>query len=121
MRTDTWRLVGGFDPEFFLWYEDIDLAKRLVNEGFRNVVVQAARAQHEGAHSLGGVDRVDRQAVRLRSLLRYASKHHRPMLPLLRLSVLGAALVRGLQIGGLQGARELIVRVHRCEHAALER
>ena len=29
MRRETWELLHGFDDDFFLWYEDVDLAKRL--------------------------------------------------------------------------------------------
>lgn len=38
--------VGGFDPGFFLYYEDSDLCRRIRRLGYRLVVVPAARVVH---------------------------------------------------------------------------
>ena len=43
--------VGGFDDEFFMYFEDVDLGYRLGRDGWRNVFVPTATAQHEGGHS----------------------------------------------------------------------
>ena len=51
MRRDAWEAAGGFDEEFFLWYEDVDLARRLLAGGRRNLVVGAAVAHHQGGSS----------------------------------------------------------------------
>ena len=51
MRRETWEEVGGFDDGFFLWYEDVDLAKRLEEAGYRNLLVGSARVGHAAARS----------------------------------------------------------------------
>ncbi|HEV7400576.1 MAG TPA: glycosyltransferase [Solirubrobacterales bacterium] len=76
MRRDTWELLGGFDDGFFLWYEDVDLAKRLHDKGYRNLVVGSARVGHVGAGSFAQVDRPRQRAIRLASVERYIDKHH---------------------------------------------
>ncbi len=43
--------VGGFDDEFFMYFEDVDLGYRLGQRGWRNVFVPTATVEHEGGHS----------------------------------------------------------------------
>jgi N-acetylglucosaminyl-diphospho-decaprenol L-rhamnosyltransferase len=76
MQRETWELVGGFDDGFFLWYEDVDLAKRLHDQGYRNLVVGSARVGHAGASSFVQIDRPLLRAMRLVSVERYIDKHH---------------------------------------------
>jgi N-acetylglucosaminyl-diphospho-decaprenol L-rhamnosyltransferase len=82
MRRPTWEEVGGFDEGFFLWYEDVDLAKRLRDAGHRNLVVGSARVAHAGARSFAQLDSRRQQAIRLDSVERYVHKHHPRALPL---------------------------------------
>ncbi len=77
MRRETWEPMGGFDDGFFLWYEDVDLAKRLHDQGYRNLVVGSARVGHAGASSFVQIDRPLLRAMRLVSVERYIDKHHR--------------------------------------------
>jgi len=76
MLRETWELMGGFDDGFFLWYEDVDLAKRLHDQGYRNLVVGSARVGHAGASSFVQIDRPRLRAIRLVSVERYIHKHH---------------------------------------------
>jgi len=76
MHRDTWELMQGFDDGFFLWYEDVDLAKRLHDEGYRNLVVGSARVGHPGASSFVQIERPRLRAIRLVSVERYIHKHH---------------------------------------------
>lgn len=39
--------VGGFDERYFLYYEDVDLCRRLTNAGYGVALVQAARVIHD--------------------------------------------------------------------------
>ena len=93
-RTETWRCVGGFDEGYFLWYEDVDLARRLRLAGHPNLVVGSARAEHARAQSVVQLDEARAQALRLRSLRRYVSRHHPRLMPLAGLSLAAAGLLR---------------------------
>jgi N-acetylglucosaminyl-diphospho-decaprenol L-rhamnosyltransferase len=81
MRRETWERFGGFDDGFFLWYEDVDLAKRLHDAGYRNLLVGSARVGHEAARSFNQLDRRTMQSIRRPSLRRYIGKHHRRLAP----------------------------------------
>lgn len=76
VKRQVWEQVGGFDEAFFLWYEDVDLAKRLYDAGLHNLVVGSAQVRHVGAESFGQVDRKRQQAIRLASVSHYIDKHH---------------------------------------------
>lgn len=84
MRRELWEQIGGFDEEFFLWYEDIDLARRLVDMGRVNLVVGSAMADHQGAESFDKLDSKEQQSARLPSLALYIRKHHPRWVPLSR-------------------------------------
>ena len=77
MQRETWELMGGFDDGFFLWYEDVDLAKRLHDQDYRNLVVGSAQVGHAGASSFVQIGRPRLRAMRLASVERYVEKHHR--------------------------------------------
>lgn len=97
VRRELWDRLGGFDEGFFLWYEDVDLAKRLHDAGYRNLVAGSSRVGHAGAEAFAQIDPQRQQAIRLRSVERYIRLHHRGAMPfaapLLRLS-------RRLRAGG---------------------
>lgn len=99
MRRETWERLDGFDEGFHLWYEDVDLAKRSREAGYRNLVVGSARVGHANATSFRQLDGRTLQALRLASLRRYIEKHHRALrpvaAPLLRLSAALRARPRG--------------------------
>jgi len=50
-RVAALRAVGGFDPDFFLYFEDDDLCWRLRQAGWTLVRAAAARARHAGGAS----------------------------------------------------------------------
>jgi N-acetylglucosaminyl-diphospho-decaprenol L-rhamnosyltransferase len=76
VKRAVWEEAGGFDEGFFLWYEDVDLARRLRDSGRRNLLVGSARVRHAGARSFVQVDPRRQQAIRLDSVERYIRKHH---------------------------------------------
>jgi len=51
LRTDAFRAAGGFDADFFMYYEDTDLSLRLRARGWRIRYVPTARARHLHAAS----------------------------------------------------------------------
>ena len=73
--------AGGFDEEFFLYFEDIDLCRRMALRGWRILFVSEARVSHEG----GAATRQfapSRYEYR-RSQLLYYRKHNGPVARLL--------------------------------------
>lgn len=54
LRMDLMKKVGFFDPDFFLYYEDTDLALRVVNAGLQIVVVPSPQVVHVSRGSVGG-------------------------------------------------------------------
>jgi GT2 family glycosyltransferase len=51
VRRETFAAVGGFDPAYFLYYEDVELAARAAVLGWRTYYLASARAGHAGAGS----------------------------------------------------------------------
>ena len=43
--------VGGFDETFFMYFEDVDLGRRFLDNGYANLYVPGATIMHLGAHS----------------------------------------------------------------------
>ncbi len=70
--------VDGFDPRYFMYFEDVDLGDRLARAGWLNVYVPAAEVVHTGGHataaSRGVCDRM--LAEHHRSAYRYLTDRH---------------------------------------------
>jgi GT2 family glycosyltransferase len=47
MRTDLFRRIGGFDPDIFLFYEDDDLCRRLMDRGAAPLMEPRAIVRHQ--------------------------------------------------------------------------
>jgi len=76
VRRGVWEQVGGFDESFFLWYEDVDLARRLLERGLRNFVTGDAVVRHNQGLAARAMPSGDHQRARLDGLDRYLRKHH---------------------------------------------
>jgi len=51
VRRTAWEAVGGFDEDFFMFFEDVDLGRILANAGFRSVWTPRTSVTHLGGHS----------------------------------------------------------------------
>lgn len=51
LRRKAFDAVGGFDPRYFMYFEDLDLCRRLAAAGWSSVYVPSAVVEHTGAHS----------------------------------------------------------------------
>lgn len=51
VRADAFREIGGFDPGYFMFFEDVDLGDRLGRAGWQNIYVPSAEVTHLGGHS----------------------------------------------------------------------
>ncbi|MBU6289872.1 MAG: glycosyltransferase family 2 protein, partial [Chloroflexi bacterium] len=77
IRREAWDAVGGFDPSFFLYYEDIDLCRRVRAAGWEVGIVPDATAIHESGGSQwrpGTRTRVER--IYFESQAYYFRKHY---------------------------------------------
>jgi N-acetylglucosaminyl-diphospho-decaprenol L-rhamnosyltransferase len=67
--------VGGFDPAYFMYFEDVDLAERLGRRGWLHIYAPTAVVVHEGGHSTRREPR-RMQRVHHTSALRYLSARY---------------------------------------------
>ena len=51
IRREAFVEIGGFDDAFFMYFEDVDLGRRLADSGWSSLYVTSATAVHTGAHS----------------------------------------------------------------------
>lgn len=54
VRTDILKRTGGFREDFFMYYEDADLCRRVIEKGFRVGVLPGLRVLHSVGSSSGG-------------------------------------------------------------------
>lgn len=54
IRSELWYSLGGFDEDYWMYLEDVDLAFRAQLAGFRSVFVPAARIYHHLTGTAGG-------------------------------------------------------------------
>jgi len=80
VRSEVFRALNGFDPRFFLYFDETDLCRRFMNEGFELWAVGAACAEHEcGASAKELGIPVSNQCISehfYRSRYYYLIKHH---------------------------------------------
>lgn len=75
IRRDLFVRLSGFDPRFFVYYEDVDLCLRARQAGFAVRHVAGAVIRHEGQGTTRQA-RAHRLFYILRSGVLYAAKHH---------------------------------------------
>lgn len=76
VRRDAWNQVSGFDENFFLYFEDIDLCCRLRDKGWKLRYIPSARVFHYGGVSAESAPMENRIHYRS-SQLRFYRKHNR--------------------------------------------
>ncbi|MEV0678255.1 glycosyltransferase family 2 protein [Actinosynnema sp. NPDC050436] len=87
LRREAFDSVDGFDPRYFMYFEDVDLGDRIGRAGWLNVYVPDAEVTHIGGHSTA------RSSTRMlaahhSSAYRYlADRHQGPLWAPLRLAV----------------------------------
>jgi len=103
---DAWNQTGGFDQQFYpLWFEDVDLCKRLLDRRCKIVYCPAARFRHSGAHSVSQLSFREKQVFWYTNMLRYARKHFsRGQITELRAGIVAGMLLRSF--AALLGARQ---------------
>lgn len=78
IRTDLLRQLQGFDPRYFLYWEEIDLCRRAEYAGYENWVLGTALARHVVGASSSGATRVGTAVAKhyYQSRYYYMAKHH---------------------------------------------
>lgn len=100
---EAWRRSGGFDEDYFLYWEDVDFSRRLVESGCELLVVRDAVAVHDegGTQRAGDPERAKSPTYyyfNIRNRMLFAVKH------------LDDAGVRRWRAGVLRSAREILLR-----------
>lgn len=94
VRREAFASVGGFDPGFFMYGDDLDLQRRLADAGWRTIYVPSARVWHRKRQS--SRQRPVRTRFEFyRSMWRYYAKHRVGDPWPLRAIVLGGILILG--------------------------
>ncbi len=83
--------LGGLDEGYFMYFEDMELCLQAWQRGMRVVYLPAVEALHVGGGSSG--DRSHVWPLHTRSTLRFHAKHRPRTLPLVRLALLGRAVL----------------------------
>jgi GT2 family glycosyltransferase len=77
VRCEAAAQVGYMDPDFFVYSDEVDFARRLRDAGWRSLYVPGARAIHHEQLATGAVP--ERRIVEMaRNRDRYMRKHHSP-------------------------------------------
>jgi len=79
VRREAFEQVGGFDPSYFMYFEDVDLGDRLGKAGWLNVYVPSSRVVHTGGTT---TQRYPARMLKAHhdSAYRYLAKRYRPPL-----------------------------------------
>ncbi|SDN43935.1 N-acetylglucosaminyl-diphospho-decaprenol L-rhamnosyltransferase [Allokutzneria albata] len=101
MRREAFDSVAGFDPRYFMFFEDVDLGDRLARKGWQNVYVPSAEVVHIGGVSTAKV-KPKMLAAHHDSAYRYlADRHPGPLWAPVRLAIrAGLALRLKLEVRG---------------------
>lgn len=100
---EAWRMAGGFDEDYFLYWEDVDFSRRIAAAGGAVHVVSEATALHDegGTQRQGAATRAKSEGYyyfNIRNRLLFARKH------------LDDAGIRRWRRGALSSAREVLLR-----------
>ena len=78
MRRDEYLALGGLDPTLSLFFNDVDLCRRLWQKGRRIRYLAEAEVMHHRGASTHSYDRRNRNLVWIRNRTAYYRKHYGP-------------------------------------------
>jgi len=108
VRRDAFESVGGFDPKYFMYFEDVDLCDRLARAGWSSIYVPSAVVEHSGGHATRRVPKLMLRAHHT-SAYRYLADRYRglrwmPVRFVLRLGLLARYLLARVSVRTAEGA-----------------
>lgn len=68
--------IGGFDEDYFIWYEDVDWCFRMKKAGWKLYYLPDAEIAHFGGQSFFGVDSGEKIILFYTSLLKFIGKNY---------------------------------------------
>ena len=68
--------VGSFDENFFVWYEEVDIERRMQKAGYKIFYTPVVECMHVGGVSFNQLMAVKKQLNYNKSMLYYFKKHH---------------------------------------------
>ena len=74
IRQELFHKIGGFDEKFFAYYEDVDLCKRIKNEGYKILRLPEIKVLHWEGKSF--TDQSHKKKLYYESQKEYFAKHH---------------------------------------------
>jgi len=102
LEREVFRAISGFDEDFFMFFEDVDLGRRIKQAGYRNVYVPASQVSHSGAHATASHEKKMLLAHHHSAEIFLNKLYPRPLQwPLRALLTLGLRLRAWLQTRGL--------------------
>ena len=75
VRREVWERVKGFDEGYFMYYDDVDLCRAILQAGWKIYFTPETRVYHSGGQS-AGQDVLKNYIELHRSMYRYFRKHH---------------------------------------------
>ncbi len=108
VRREAFEAVGGFDPRYFMYFEDVDLCDRLARAGWSSVYVPSAVVEHSGGHATRRVPERMQRAHHA-SAYRYLADRYRglrwlPVRMVLRTGLLARYLLSRVSVRTAEGA-----------------
>ena len=75
IRRAIFEKFGGFDERFFLWFEDSDLTKRLIDGGYKIGYLPVDGLRHQGGASFHTLPEVEKRKLFFQSAYTYTTIH----------------------------------------------
>ncbi|TAJ49312.1 MAG: glycosyltransferase family 2 protein [Herbiconiux sp.] len=91
VRRTAFTEIGGFDPRYFMYFEDVDLGKSLGEAGWSNIYAPAATVEHAGGSSTARYSRrmliAHHSSAALYLSKKYSAWYFWPLRTILRMSL----------------------------------
>ncbi len=75
-RRDFMKKTGGWDEDYFIWWEDVELCKRAAELGEKIIYFPEARVIHHEGKSFEQIRSVKKHMQFIKGMLTYFKKHH---------------------------------------------